>query len=282
MNKQTGWEWEIRPETKWFDLNLRGLFVYKDLLFRLVRRDFLLLYQQTLLGPVWIILQPLLTVLTYVLIFDRIIGISTHGIPSFLFYLAGITLWNLFADIFTGLAGTFTANVHVFSKVYFPRLIIPFATTLLHYARIVIQLLLLLGVLLFYYFSGRIALHADTWMLAIIPLLIAGAIAMGCGLIFSVLIARYKDLMNLLHVLVRLLMFVCPIFFSVALVPERFRWIINLNPLTPLFELFRYALLGEGTFSASQVLYSAVVGVVLLTGGMLLFNKKADSVLDVV
>lgn len=282
MSKQTKWEWEIKPASSWFELNLRELFHYKDLLFRMVRRDFLMLYQQTLLGPVWIILQPILTVLTYILIFDKVMGISTGGVPSFLFYLTGITLWNLFADIFTGTASIFISNANVFSKVYFPRIIVPLSTTLLHFARLGIQLLLLIAVILFYHFTGRFQMQAGGWIISIVPMMIAAGIGLGCGLIFSVLTARYRDLVNVLHLLVRLLMFVCPIFFTLSLVPEKYQWLISLNPLSPLFELFRYAFLGLGTFTVWQLVYSAAAMLVLLVGGMALFNKKADTLMDVV
>jgi lipopolysaccharide transport system permease protein len=276
------WDWQIKPRSKWLELNVRELFAYKDLLFRLVRRDFLMLYQQTLLGPVWIILQPLLTVLTYILIFDKVMGISTSGVPPFLFYLTGITLWNLFSDVFTGTALIFVTNSNIFSKVYFPRLIVPLSTTLLHFMRLGIQLLLLIAVILFYHFSGRFQVQAGYWIFSILPMVLAAGIGLACGLIFSVLTARYRDLVNLLHILVRLLMFVCPIFFSLSIVPEKYQWILNLNPLTPLFELFRYAFIGQGQFTAGQLLYSAGVTVVLLAGGTILFNKKADALLDVV
>jgi lipopolysaccharide transport system permease protein len=284
MDKQSKWDWEIRPDTKWFDLNLRDLFAYKDLLFRLVRRDFLMLYQQTLLGPAWIILQPLLTVFVYVLIFDKIIRVPTNGVPPLLFYLTGITLWNLFADIFLGTAATIQGNADIFRKVYFPRVIVPLSTTLLHYFRLLVQLLLLVVVLLFYHFTDRYPLAAGGWVLAIFPLAVAGGLGLGCGLIFSVLTARYRDLMNLLHIGMRLLMFICPIFFSVSIVPENFAWLIQLNPLTPLFELFRYSFLGDnaGVFTTPQLLYSTGAMIVLLMGGMVLFNKKADSLMDVV
>lgn len=275
-------QWQITPRSGWLELNLKELFRYKDLLFRLVRRDFLMLYQQTLLGPAWIVLQPLLTVFTFMLIFGLIIKVPTNGVPPFLFYLTGITLWNVFADIFVGTATVFTGNAQVFSKVYFPRLIVPLSTTLLHYARLVIQLLLLIGVILFYHLTGRYTVHPSTWILSVIPLLITGGIALGCGLVFSVLTARYRDLMNLLHLGVRLLMFVCPIFFAVSLVSANLRWIVYLNPLTPLFELFRYAWLGEGSFTLMQIAVSCAAMIVLLTGGIILFNKKADALLDVV
>jgi lipopolysaccharide transport system permease protein len=275
-------QWQISPRTGWLEVNIRELFRYKDLLFRLVRRDFLMLYQQTLLGPVWIILQPLLTVLTFLFIFSLVIKVPTNGVPPFLFYLTGITLWNLFADIFVGTASVFTSNATVFSKVYFPRLIVPFSTALLHYLRLIVQILLLIAVILFYHFTGRYTMQPQGWIISLVPLVITGGFALGCGLIFSVVTARYRDLMNLLHLAVRLLMFVCPIFFAVSLVSPNLRWIVYLNPLTPLFEMFRYAWVGEGTFTAAQIGISCAVTIVLLTGGIILFNKKADTLLDVV
>ena len=284
MEKQSKWEWEIRPDSKWFDLNLRELFAYRDLLFRLVRRDFLMLYQQTLLGPIWIILQPLLTVLTYILIFDKIIGIPTNGIPPFLFYLTGITLWSLFSDIFIGTATIFQSNVSLFSKVYFPRMIVPLSTTLLHGMRFLVQVLLLVIILLIYHFTGRFHVQAGTWILGVFSMIVAGGIGLGCGLIFSVLTAKYRDLINLLHLGLRLLMFICPIFFSLSIVPANFAWLLQLNPLTPLFEFFRYAFLGSnaGTFTAMQLLYSAGAMIIVLVGGTMLFNKKADTLVDIV
>ena len=283
MEKQSKWEWEIRPHAKWFALNLRELFAYRDLLFRLVRRDFLMLYQQTLLGPTWIILQPVLTVLTYVLIFDKIIGIPTNNIPPLLFYLTGITLWNLFSDVFIGTASTFLGNAAIFSKVYFPRMIVPLSTTLLHGARFLVQALLLIAVLLFYHFTGRYHLSGN-WLLGIFPVVVAAGMGLGCGLIFSVLTARYRDLINLLHIVMRLLMFVCPIFFSVAMVPKNIVWVMQLNPLAPLFELFRCAFLGSnaGTYTTMQIMYSVATMLIILLGGVMLFNKKADTLMDVV
>ncbi|HYC30365.1 MAG TPA: ABC transporter permease [Chitinophagaceae bacterium] len=280
-DNQSNWEWEIRPRSKWLELNVQELLSYKDLLFRLVRRDFLMLYQQTLLGPAWIILQPVLTVLTYILVFNRWLGIPTNGVPAFLFYLTGITLWNLFSDIFTGTASIFISNANIFSKVYFPRLIVPLSTTLLHLMRLGIQLLLLIAVIFYFHFTQGFPLHAGTWLIALLPMLMAAGMGLAWGLLFSVLTARYRDLMNLLHLLVRLLMIVCPIFFSISYI-QQYRWLVNLNPLSSLFELFRYAFIGAGTFTAAQLVYSAGVMLILLAGGIILFNKKADALLDVV
>lgn len=284
MEKSSKWEWEIRPETKWFNINLRELFAYKDLLLRLVRRDFLMLYQQTLLGPLWIVLQPLLTVLTYILIFDKIIGIPTNGIPPLLFYLTGITLWNLFSDVFIGTSSSIAGNAAIFSKVYFPRMIMPLSTTLLHCARSLVQIALLVIVLLFYHLTGRFNISAVNWLLAIFPMIAAAGMGLGFGLIFSVWTARYRDLMNLLHLGMRLLMFICPIFFSLSIVPKDIAWLLLINPLTPLFEFFRVAFLGEnaGAYTTMQLLYSAGVTIIVLLGGMMLFNKKSDALMDVV
>lgn len=284
MEKQSKWEWEIRPYTKWFKLDIRELFAYRDLLFRLVRRDFLMLYQQTLLGPLWIVLQPLLTVFTYVLIFDKIIGIPTNNIPPLLFYLTGITLWNLFSDVFMSTASIFLGNAAVFSKVYFPRMIVPLSSTLLHCMRFAVQVLLMVIILLFYHFTGRYTLAAGSWIFALFPIVVAAGMGLGCGLIFSVLTARYRDLINLLHLVMRLLMFACPIFFSVSIVQQDVQWIVQLNPLTPMFEYFRAAFLGSnaGTFTTTQLIYSSAAMVVVLSGGMVLFNKKADTLMDVV
>ena len=138
------------------------------------------------------------------------------------------------------------------------------------------------AVILFYHFTGRFQVNAANWIIAVVPMLLAGGLGLAGGLIFSVLTARYRDLMNLLHLLVRLLMFVCPIFFALSMVPEKYQWIININPLTPLFELFRYAFIGDGLFTTWQLLYSAAVMILLLAGGAILFNKKADALLDVV
>ncbi len=280
--KERDWEWEIRPRTTWLGVSLKELYSYKDLLFRLVRREFLMLYQQTLLGPVWIVVQPIITVLTYVLIFHQIIGISTEGIPAFLFYLVGITLWNLFSDIFLGTSSTFTNNVQIFNKVYFPRIIVPLSVMLLHFLRFGIQLLLLIIVIFVYAAKGKVDLHMETWIFAVPAMLIAAIIGLGLGLLFSVLTARYRDLLNLLHLLVRLLMFLCPIFFSLAMVPEKWKPLVIANPLTPAFELFRYAFLGSGTFSWLQLMYSFMVAIILLGGSVLIFNKKGDLLMDVV
>lgn len=280
--KKMHWDWEIKPRSSWLELNLRELFSYKDLLFRLVRKEFLLRYQQTLLGPVWVLIQPILTVAMYVIIFNRILGISTLGVPPVLFYLISITLWSLFSDIFLGTASTFVQNAEVFNKVFFPRLIAPLSVMLLHSLRFLIQLAFLIIIILFYYFQGDIELPTSTFLLSIPVIVVTALTALGGGLIFSVITAKYRDLSNVLNLFVSLLMFACPIFYSLAFVPEKVRWLVYINPLSSLFELFRFAFLSKGEFSNVHIVYSIAMMILLVTGGFLLFNKKGDELMDVI
>lgn len=282
MAEEIKWEWEINKKTSWLGASLKELRHYKDLLLRLVRKDFLSSYQQTLLGPFWVLLQPVLTVLTSVLIFSKIIGVSTDGVPPLLYYLAGITLWNIFSEIFLGTAVTFTQNAQVFSKVYFPRIIVPLSVVLLSGLRFLIQLLLLLIALLYYYFSGDISLPASTFLFCIPVILATAGIGLGAGLIFSIFTAKYRDFLGLLQIILRLLMFVCPIFYPMSIVPQKLKWVMSLNPLSVQFELFRFSVLGKGQFASGQILYSVAFMLLLVAGGMLLFNKMGDKLIDVV
>jgi lipopolysaccharide transport system permease protein len=276
------WDWEIRNQTSWLGASFKELYSYKDLLFRLVRKDFLSSYQQTLLGPFWAVIQPIMTVFIYVLVFYKVMGASTQGVPPILYYLAGVTLWNLFSDIFQYTSVTFSANEYIFSKVYFPRIITPLSVMLLHSIRFFIQLLLLFGFLLYYFFLGKIELHPGNFLLAIPVIIITAGIGFGSGLIFSILTAKYRDLQNMIQLLLRLLMFVCPIFYSLSIVSPKIKWLVLLNPLSSLFEIFRFAFLGIGEVSGLQLLYSATMMVLVVAAGMLVFNKMGDKLIDVI
>ncbi|MBZ5858032.1 ABC transporter permease [Flavihumibacter profundi] len=274
------WDWEIKPQTSWLGSSLKELIAYKDLLFGLVRKDFLGSYQQTLLGPFWILLQPLLSVLVYMLVFVKIIGLKTNGVPSFLFFLSGISLWNLFSDMFFSTSNVVVANAGVFSKVYFPRLIAPLAAVILNLVRFLINALLLFAVLAYFAFRGDVQVHLAGLLQFIIPVLIVTGIALGCGLIFSIITVKYRDLNGFVQILMRLFMFVCPVFYSMTLVPEKYKWMVDINPLSAQFELFRYSLYGIGLFSAAWVLYGLAFMVVILMAGVLLFNKMAERVVE--
>jgi lipopolysaccharide transport system permease protein len=281
-NSKMQLEWEIRPQTTWLGTSLKELLAYKDLLFRLVRKEFLSSYQQTLLGPFWVLLQPILTVLTSVLIFNKIIGVSTEGIPPVLYYLAGITLWNLFADIFLGTSVTFINNAYIFNKVYFPRIVVPLSIVILTFLRFFIQLVFLILAIFYFHFTGEVALNLSTWILSIPVILMTAGIGLGAGLIFSIITAKYRDLMGLMQLFIRLFMFICPIFYPMSIVPSKLQGLMNLNPLSTQFELYRYAFLGRGHFDSGQVMYSVVTTVLLLGGSLLLFNRMGDKLIDVI
>src|SRR5690606_9270150 len=209
----------IKAEQSWFEFNWKELWSYRHLLLRLIRRDFLTLYQQTLLGPLWVILQPLLTVIMYVGIFDRVVKIPIGDLPPELFYLAGIIIWNLFAETFNSTAFTFTTNAALFSKVYFPRLIIPFSITASHLIRFSIQFCLFLVFYIYHIFSGNVNPNSIYILMAIpVTIIVVSTIALGAGLTCSVFIAKYRDLGNLLQLCLRLLMFATPVIYPMTFV----------------------------------------------------------------
>jgi lipopolysaccharide transport system permease protein len=282
MNEKGNWEWEIKPKKPWFGTSFKELYSYKDLLFRLVRKEFLLRYQQTLLGPVWVLLQPLLSLIIYVVIFNKVIKVPIPDVPPVLFYLSGITLWTLFSDIFSSTSNTFLHNKDVFSKVYFPRLIAPLSLTFLHYVRFLIQLVLLFIILFYFVFIGELEMHAFSFVIIVPVIIFISAMGLGLGLIFSVLTAKYRDLSNILNLILSLLMFICPIFYSIDIVPDNIKWIVNINPLSPLFELFRFSLLGVGDFTTAGIIYSTVSILFFLGFGLVWFNRKEDKLMDVI
>jgi lipopolysaccharide transport system permease protein len=275
------WDWELTPQTSWFGSNLSELVAYKDLLFGMVRKDFLASYQQTLLGPLWIILHPLLTVVTYVLVFSKLIGLSTEGVPSFLYYLTGITLWNLFAEMFMNIANSFGKNVGLFQKVYFPRIIVPLSNALLSLSRLGIQLVFLFIVLAVMYLFYDMPVDLSAVLLFVPVLIVVAGIAFGMGLIFSMITIKYKDIIGLMQLMVRLLMFVCPIFYSLSMVPDKYKWAVNINPLAPMFELFRFAFLGKGVIAMEGIVYSVVFMILCVVAGIGLFNKMNDKLIEV-
>ncbi len=281
--EQSEWDWEIASETSWWDWKLAELWTYRNLLVRLVRRDFLVNHQQTLLGPLWMLFQPVLTLATYVLVFSNIVGIPTGDTPPVLFYLVGIILWTFFSEGFTTISYTFTHNVHIFEKVYFPRLIIPLSVMSANFIRLLLQFALLVILILYYRIAHDVPIAFTGWMLlAPLAILIIGVYGLSAGLLFSVLTAKYRDLANVAVLGIRLMMFVTPVIYSVSIVPAKIRWLAELNPLTPLFELCRFAILGEGIFTLAQLGYSVSMTIILFVVAMVFFNKQGDKLMDVV
>lgn len=281
MENKEAWDWEISSGTKWFQWHLSEIWHYKDLLLRLVRRDLLANYQQTLLGPFWVFLQPVLTTLVYYLIFGRIVKISTSGIPPILFYLSGILFWSYFSDCLNGTMYTFLQNANVFSKVYFPRLIVPLSSVISHTVRTAIQLLLFIFIYGYYYSRGGIT---GTYYILLTPvlLLITAGFGLGAGLIVSVLTARYRDLDYTLQFLLRLFMFATPVVYPTSIVPEQYQILFWLNPLTAVIETFRAGFFSNEPVYILHLLISCGEVLLLLLVGITLFKKQELKVMDVI
>jgi len=276
------WTWEIRSESFWFQWQLPRLWSYRHLLLRIVRRDFLIHHQQTLLGPLWIVFQPLIILVMYLVIFEKAMGLSTDGLPPTLFYLSGIILWTLFSECFTGTAFTFIQNGALFGKVYFPRLIIPFSAVLVNVIRFGIQFTIFF-LLLLVIDPSRAADDPIRWISCLFfSIIVVAGLGLGLGLVFSILTAKYRDLVNVIHLIVRLLMFATPVIYPLSIVHPDMRPLLNLNPLCAVVELFRFGFLGEGTFTGFQLLYSLICATLLIAGGTLLFNKFGNKLQDVI
>jgi lipopolysaccharide transport system permease protein len=247
-----------------------------------VRRDFVSQYKQTILGPLWFIIQPLLTTLTFTLIFGNIAKLSTDGLPKILFYLSGVTAWNYFADCLTKTSETFNANANIFGKVYFPRLAVPVSIVISNLIRFGIQLVLFFG-FYFYFLARGTAIHSTQvlWLMPLLVLLMA-ALGLGTGIIVSSMTTRYRDLRFLVQFGVQLLMYTTPVIYPLSRIPEEYRWIMLANPMTPVIETFRYAVLGTGTFNWGHLGISAAAAALILAIGVLLFNHVEKTFMDTV
>jgi lipopolysaccharide transport system permease protein len=282
MKDKTVWQWEISPHRPWYRLNVKELIQYKDLLLRFVRRDILASYQQTILGPIWVFLQPLFTTFVYFIIFSRVAKISTDGIPPFLFYLPGSIIWSYYSDCVTTTMNTFQYNAYIFNKVYFPRIIVPLSTIVFHSFRISIQLILFTIVYIFYSLHGTALEFSWQILLAPFMIFIAACFALGCGLIVSVLTAKYRDLDNIMLFMLRLFMFAAPVVYPASLIPQKYKFFFWLNPLTPVIEIFRTSFFKPHPLPVLYLLLSMVsTGMILLTG-IILFNKREIQIMDVI
>ncbi len=277
------WSLVIKPKTGLLEINFRELWRYRDLVLLLVKRDFVSFYKQTILGPIWFLVQPLLTTLMFLLVFGRIAQLPTDGVPAILFYLAGVTCWSYFSEALTKTSETFTANANIFGKVYFPRLIIPLSIVVSAMMRLGVQLILFFAVLGYYIFFTDSDTHL-TWAAALFPILIImmGLLGLGLGLIFSALTTKYRDLRFLLTFGVQLLMYATPIVYPLSLAPEKYIWLIVANPFTAIIETFRFGFLGAGAFNPVYFTYSAVATLIILLTGVLIFNKVEKNFMDTV
>lgn len=275
------WTTVIRPKNKLFDLKLRELWQYRDLITMFVRRDFKTMYKQTILGPLWIIINPILTTLMQVLVFGNIANISTDGMPQFLFYMAGNTMWLYFSSCLTKTSTTFTANAAVFGKVYFPRLVTPISIVISGLISFGVQFAIFLVTDIYYTINGMV--HPGLLVL-ITPFLVIelALLGMGCGIIISALTTKYRDLAVLVTFGVQLWMYGSAIIFPVSSLPEKWAHLLMLNPVVPIVEAFRYAYTGHGTFSVKYLGIGAIVTLVILFVGIVIFNKVEKTFMDTV
>lgn len=278
------WDLVIRPKNSLFALNLKEVWRYKDLLLLFVKRDFVAQYKQTVLGPVWNLVQPILTTAIFLLLFGRIANIPTDGIDPIPFYLSGITIWNYFSVCLTNTSNTFVINASIFGKVYFPRLVIPLSVVLSNIIRFGIQFFLLLIAILFYHFFKGSPLYISvSWLLIIPVVVLMAALGLGLGIIISSLTTKYRDFTVLMTFIIQLAMYVTPIAYPLSfLTASKYKTLISLNPMSPVVELFRYAIFGKGTFTAGSILYSVIFTVLSLFIGLLIFTKVEKTFMDTV
>ncbi len=284
MNKSKNKNWDqiIKPKTSLFDLRLNELWHYRDLIMLFVRRDFVSVYKQTILGPLWYILKPLLTTIVFTIIFNKFAKIPTDNLPPMLFYMAGTISWSYFASCLKNTSTTFLTNENIFGKVYFPRLVIPVSVAISNLIAFAIQLLFFICFIAFYAYNGFSV--NISWSLLIIPyfLLLMAALGLGFGIIVSSLTTKYRDLAYLVEFGIQLFMYASPVIYSVSGLPEKYQHLIMLNPMSSVIEGFRYSLLGTGIFNFYNILYSTIFALIILIIGILLFNKVEKTFMDTV
>jgi lipopolysaccharide transport system permease protein len=275
----------ISPSTGWFNVNLAELWRYRDLLWVFVHRDFVARYKQTVLGPLWFVLQPLLTTLVFAVVFGKIAHIPTDGAPPFLFYLTGLLGWNFFASTFTAASNTLVANAGIFGKVYFPRLIVPLSTVISGFIAMWIQLATFLPIWAWYRFSnpGGAGLSL-AWIAILFPAVIIqiAILSLGTGLWMSALTAKYRDFAFLSAFLVQIWMYATPIIYPLSAIPARWRWVAALNPMTVPVDAIKAMFLGQGAIEPAHVLLSIVVTLAILFGGLAVFGKVERTFVDTV
>ncbi len=276
------WDLTIEPQSSLFKLNLKDVWRYRDLLWLFVKRDFVSFYKQTILGPLWFFIQPLFTTIIYTFIFGNLAGISTDGLPQPLFYMAGITAWNYFADCLTKTSTVFKDNANLFGKVYFPRLIMPLSIVASNLIRFVVQMILFVMMIAYYTIQG--ANFHFTWAISLFPFLILlmALLGLGLGLIITALTTKYRDLAFLITFGVQLMMYATTVIYPLSAAPEKYKNLIALNPMTGIIEAFRFGILGQGELTFQSLGYSTLVTLVSLVLGVVIFNKTEKTFIDTI
>lgn len=276
------WDLILKPKTGWFDIDLKELWRYRDLIGMFVKRDFVTLYKQTILGPLWYIIQPLFTTLVFTIIFGRVAKIPTDSLPPFLFYMAGNVMWGYFSQSLTATSNTFNTNAAIFGKVYFPRLTVPLATVIVNFLQFAIQLCLFLG--FYFYFMMKGAPIRPTWWIFALPVILCqmALLSFGLGVLLSSMTTKYKDLKLAMAFLVQLWMYATPIVYPLSQIPD---WLLPyyiLNPMVALVESFRFMFFGASAIQFSQILISWTVTLLILFAGIVLFSRIEKTFMDTV
>jgi len=282
-HQDENWDMIISPQRNLLDLRLGELVRYRDLVMLFVRRDFVSVYKQTILGPLWYLIQPILTTITFTVIFGKIASLPTDGLPQFLFYMSGTVVWSYFAACLTKTSETFVQNANLFGKVYFPRLAVPVSILISNLISFVIQFALFLLFIPYFVWRGS-TIQAHWLWIALSPILVLmmAGLGLGFGIIVSSLTTKYRDLRFLVQFGVQLLMYATPVIYPVSSIPERFQWVILANPMTPIVEAFRYAFLGAGTVNTGLLLYSFGFMLVVVFIGSIIFNRVEQTFMDTV
>ncbi|AUC84429.1 ABC transporter permease [Polaribacter sp. ALD11] len=285
------WLFEISPKNNLFDLNLKEVWQYRDLLMLFVKRDVVTLYKQTILGPLWYLIQPLFTSVIFTLVFNNIAGISTGSVPPFLFNLAGVTIWNYFKECLTATSDTFKKNEAIFGKVYFPRVIMPMSIVISNLLKFGIQIFIFICFYLYYYLTGY-EITPNAYILFFPLLIIAmGMMGLGLGMLISSMVTKYRDLTFLVSFGVQLLMYLSAVMYPLDLMREKlinidggidYSWVVDYNPIAHLIELGRFMLLNDGTYSTFGIIYTSIFTIVIFFLGLLVFNKTEKTFIDTI
>ena len=284
-NTEQQWTETIESKHSLFDLNLKEVWRYKDLVYMFVKRDFVSSFKQTILGPIWFFINPIFTTVVYLVIFGNIAKLSTDGAPKILFYLAGVTLWNYFSSCLNGTSSVFTSNAAIFGKVYFPRIITPISIVVSNLIKLGIQVFIFLVFYAYFYVQGaEVGFH---WTAVFFPFLVLlmGVLGLGLGMIISSLVTKYRDFTHLIGFGVQLLMYLSAVMYPLALIEEKlpkYGWLVHYNPLAYIIETSRYMLLNVGTLSVNGLLFTFVVTMLVFFLGLLIFNRTEKSFIDTV
>ncbi|MBC7879031.1 MAG: ABC transporter permease [Anaerolineales bacterium] len=282
VSSKDEWDLIIQPQRSWWDLHFKELWHYRDLIRLLVWRDFVAYYKQTILGPLWYVIQPVLTTVVFTVIFGNIANLSTDGLPPFLFYMAGNIVWSYFSACLVSTSTTFTVNAGIFGKVYFPRLSMPLSVVISNLISFAIRFAIFLCFLAYFILSGT-HLRPNIWILSVPVLVIIMAfMGLGCGIIISSLTTKYRDLHQLVSFGVQLLMYATPVIYPLSSIDDAWRWLILVNPMTPIVEIFRLAFLGVSDINPAYLLYSMGFTVLIFFGGALIFNRVESTFMDTV